>query len=117
MHTTTQLHRAARKILIIGLTALTLGTASTDVLASPPSVTVSFAGLDLSRPAGAQVLYQRIERAAFEVCDVFVGGRFPEARAKASTCYKDAVANAVAQVNSPQLSAIHRARMLRLATY
>ena len=34
----------------------------------PPTVTVSFADLDLSKPAGAETLYQRIQAAARTVC-------------------------------------------------
>jgi UrcA family protein len=120
MYTVLQSTCSARKFLIGGMTALILGLASTALWASPPaddtrSVIVSYAELDVSRPVGAQVLYRRIQRAAYDVCDGYVGP-FPERHIKTSPCYKNAVANAVAQVNSSQLSAIYRANMSRVAS-
>jgi UrcA family protein len=120
MSTPTQSNRAAFKSLAVGLMALTLGVTSTGVLArsasdSSSSVTVSVADLDLSRSTGAQVLYKRIQQAAYEVCDGFVGP-FAELRTKTSPCYKTAVENAVAQVSSPLLDRLHRAQLSRLAS-
>jgi len=111
MFATLQSDHGARKILLGGVVVL-MGIASAAVSASPASastrsVTVRYAELDLSRPAGAQVLYNRIQQAALQVCNGFVGP-FSEMHTRASPCYKDAVEHAVAQVNSPQLSAIHR---------
>ena len=114
----TQSNRGVRQILIAGLAVVTLGLASTSTFAGSPSgdsIRVSYAELDLSQPAGAQVLYSRIEQAAFQICSGFIGP-FAEIRTKASPCYKNAVANAVAQVNSPRLSALHRAHSTRLAS-
>jgi UrcA family protein len=101
------------------VTALMLSIAST-AFASPAadstrSITVSYGELDLSRPAGAQVLYQRIERAALTVCNNF-SEPFSEMHTKASACYKNAVTNAVAYVNSEQLFAIYRAHITRVAS-
>ena len=120
MYATFQSNDSTRRFLIGGMAALILGIASTAGSASPTadgiqSVTVRYAGLDLSRSVGAQILYTRIQQAALQVCDGFVGP-FREMRTKASPCYKDAVASAVAQVNSPQLSVIYRAHMPRLAS-
>ena len=67
-------------------------------------------------PAGAQVLYSRIQRAAMEVCGADAIGPFSEVRTKAESCYQNAVANAVAQVNSPQLFEVYRAHLPRLAS-
>ncbi len=119
MYATIQSNDAMRKFLI-GAAALLLGIASTAAPANPGavdvrSVTVHFGELDLSRSEGAQVLYRRIQRAAYDVCDGYVGP-FPEMHIKTGPCYTTAVANAVAQVNSPQLSAIYRAHMPRLAS-
>lgn len=116
MNTVTQSNRGVRQILIAGLAVITLGLASTNTFAGDASsITVNYAELDLSQPAGAQILYSRIEQAAFEICNGFIGP-FGEIRTKASPCYKNAVANAVAQVNSPRLSALHRAHSTRLAS-
>jgi UrcA family protein len=106
-------------ILACGLAVFLLGSTATAALASPfdriPSVTVHFEELDLSRPAGARVLYKRIERAAFKVCEDSVGA-IAVRRIKTGSCYQNAVANAVAEVNRPQLYAIHRASLPRLAS-
>ena len=115
MFATLQSNHGARKILLGGVMVL-MGIASAAVSASPASastrsVTVRYVELDLSRSAGAQVLYNRIQQAALQVCNGFVGP-FSEMHTRASPCYKDAVENAVAQVNSPQLSAIHRTSRL-----
>jgi UrcA family protein len=101
-------------------TALMLSIASTAVFAgSAPygtkSITVSYGELDLSKPAGAQVLYRRIERAAVTVCNDNPRP-YSEMRTKRSTCYRDAVANAVAEVNSEQLFEIYQQHMTRIAS-
>src|SRR5882672_481951 len=119
MDTNMRWQHAARRILIGGMTALTLVGASSNALAGSPSsalrhVTVRYSELDLSRPAGAQVLYQRLRLAAFDVCDNFAGS-FSTRRLAASTCYENALAKAVQDVNSPQLSAIYRAHLVRVA--
>jgi UrcA family protein len=106
-------------IIIGAVSALMLSIASI-ALASPAtddtrSITVSYRELDISQPAGAQVLYKRIVRAATAVCDDFVQP-YNELRARKSTCFKDAVANAVADVNSVELFAIHRAHMTQVAS-
>jgi UrcA family protein len=119
MSTVIKFNRGARQILISGLAVVTLGFAWTSTFAASPdetsSITVSYAELDLSQAAGAQILYNRIQQAAFEVCSGFTGP-FSVIRTKASPCYKNAVSNAVAQINSPRLSALHRARTTRLAS-
>ncbi len=101
------------------VTALMLGIASTafasSAAGSTRSIAVSYGELDLSRPAGAQVLYQRIERAALTVCNNF-SEPFSEMHTKASACYQNAVANAVAYVNSPQVFAIYQAHLARVAS-
>jgi UrcA family protein len=89
--------------------------AETPAVQDTRSITVSYGELDLSKPAGAKVLYQRIERAALEVCNNFTEP-FSEMRSKKSACYKDAVANAVAYVNREQLYTIHREHVTRVAS-
>ena len=69
------------------------------------SVEVSVADLDVNSPVGARAAYERIVRAANHVC-----GSRPDAKDLLDsndwdTCYDDAVAQAVAEANSPALSA------------
>lgn len=73
-----------------------------------PQVTVSYADLDLSKAAGAQTLYKRIKNAAARVCGS--SGRYTilEGRKAWHACYDTAVANAVAQIDRPTLTALHR---------
>ena len=71
------------------------------------SVTVSFADLDLSKPAGAQTLYKRIRAAARRVCgpvDAHIA-----VRRSSGECLGTAIADAVAQVDRPSLTALHEA--------
>jgi len=96
--------------------ALTAGAQAADV----PQAHVKYGDLNLGTTAGATVLYQRIRGAAALVCGV------PDAQdlarvASAKACAARTVAEAVAVVNAPRLTAVHEARMggsraTRLAT-
>ena len=68
---------------------------------------VSYRDLNLSRPADAAVLYDRIGHAAEEVCEPFAGakGFGPKLRRK---CVDRAIAATVARVNDANLTARHR---------
>jgi UrcA family protein len=72
------------------------------------SQTVSFADLDLSKPAGAQTLYKRIQKAARHVCGPTDKYTYITPRKAFRECYEAAVADAVAQVDRPSLTALHR---------
>jgi UrcA family protein len=71
---------------------------------SAESVTVSYADLDLSKMAGARTLYRRIASAARGVCGE--DGRRIEEQIQWRSCYQGAIADAVAAVNSPLLTAV-----------
>ncbi|HEY7797660.1 MAG TPA: UrcA family protein [Hyphomonadaceae bacterium] len=70
------------------------------------SVRVSYADLDLSREAGAYVLLQRIEAASQRVCGPRPSPRNLKIHIHYQACYRDAVSQAVAEVESPLLSAL-----------
>ena len=74
-----------------------------------PSVTVKFADLDISRPEGAERLYGRIKTAAISVCSSFERGNLAS-QANFKACVSDAVARAVAKVDSPSLYAVYGAK-------
>lgn len=76
---------------------------------SAPTITVSFAELDISKPRGLEVLYSRIEHAAKAVCGMEYSAQLARARL-AKTCYKTAVDDAVRQINRPTLTALHLAK-------
>jgi UrcA family protein len=77
---------------------------------STPTMTVSFAELDITKPAGLQVLYRRIENAAKIVCGVDSPPQALARTRQARECYKTAVDDAVRQINRPTLTALHRAK-------
>jgi UrcA family protein len=64
---------------------------------------VRFAELDLTRPAGAQELYRRIQRAAHKVCETY------GPRGYDHSCAEHAIARAVATVGAPLLRAHYEA--------
>ena len=87
--------------LIVCLVGITPAWSNTP---DAPSVTVRYADLDLSSPAGANALYQRIQAAAKQVCSA---GADPIEQISRRGCYRRAVDNAVRKVNSPLLIAVH----------
>ena len=103
------LHMGAAALL---LAAVLLGTYAQAGDRGVRQTTVRYAELDLSKPAGAKVLYRRLENAATRVC----GGRTtvyaPRAYRK---CYHTALSDAIIQVNSPLLSEMHGVQMERVA--
>ena len=95
---------------IIG--ALTLYAISPSGLAAAApdgarQVTVKFYDLDLTRLAGAQELYRRIEHAARDVCEPL--GADPYGLAAYMTCRKSAIARALRDIGAPLLTEHHRA--------
>ena len=71
---------------------------------------VSFADLNLSAVEGATALYRRIAQAAGKVCGPDYSS-YPLGRYLAwKQCYKSAIADAVAKVNSPMLTAVHNSK-------
>jgi UrcA family protein len=90
--------------------ALSSGARAADV----PQVKVKYADLNLSSPAGAAVLYQRIRVAATQVCgtpDRRDLGRFEQAK----TCTARAIANAVTAVGNDALTNLYQAKTHNLA--
>lgn len=75
-----------------------------------PKIVVSLAGLELSTPKGAEMVYGRIRSAAKIVCQVDQS-RELERMTRARACFRDAVDDAVGQADRPVLSALHARRM------
>jgi UrcA family protein len=80
-----------------------------------PTRKVTYADLDISKPAGAKVLYSRIVAAANEVCS-FNGSRELTDWTAEQACIKKSIDEAVKDVNSTALSELHTARVLHLAS-
>jgi UrcA family protein len=72
----------------------------------PPSIKVSYAELDLSKPAGAQTLYRRIKKAAQAVCAESFQGSGPVRPFGQKQCEERAIERAVNEVNRPLLSSL-----------
>ena len=86
--------------------ALTLGLVTAfPAMASDGGVKVSYRDLDLQTIEGAHTLYGRLQAAARKVCG-FQGTSIIE-QSIWKSCYRGAVTDAVAKVNSPLLTAVH----------
>jgi len=104
-----------RSLAVAGaFAALTMTTTSfaasqTDMT---PSVAVSYGDLNLSTDAGAKALYQRISKAARQVCpDVY--SRDLRMASAAKQCQLAAVAEAVREVNNSKLAMVHATHTAR----
>jgi UrcA family protein len=100
---------AVASVAITAFTALGIASGITagSHAATPPSIKVAYAGLDVSQPVGAQLLYRRLQQAAQGVCGrldpIDVG-----AYVRWQRCYDGALQRAVLQVNAPELLAVYR---------
>jgi UrcA family protein len=72
------------------------------------SSTVRFADLDLNRPHDVAKLYSRITLAADKVCGPRSLVEASSKRADYQSCYQDTVAQTIAQIHQPSLSAYYR---------
>jgi UrcA family protein len=100
--------KSSMKTMIASATAALLllagaGVANAADSADTVHVAVSRAGLDLAKPQDAQRMMKRIDAAALEACGAYPQSALGVKRAiAASSCHQDAVAGAVAQLNSSQ---------------
>ena len=102
--------RRLNALSVIFVAALTL-TPLASISAEPvPQITVSFADLNLSNPLGIATLYGRLQWAAHKVCGSELLARDFGAHVAWSQCIRTALDNAVAQVHSAELAALHAKR-------
>lgn len=80
-----------------------------------PSQKVSYADLDISKPAGAAVLYRRIVRAAHQVCEDNTLKGLSTYRL-INHCVDRAIDKAVNDVGSPALSALLPQKPFKVAS-
>jgi UrcA family protein len=108
----TSINSKSKRLTRAGLAAFAVCTSLIAYSASAePKVktqAVSYADLDLSKPAGAQTLYKRIKAAARHVCGPVDQYTFVTPPATFRACFDKAVADAVSQVDRPSLTALHR---------
>jgi UrcA family protein len=83
-------------------------------LDEPATRVVRYGDLDLSRDSGVATLYSRINSAARAVCEP-LDVMMPKVLRERFDCRQDAVARAVADVNSPALTSYHLAKTNAIA--
>lgn len=109
--------RPALAILAAGLLGLAASAAgaqnSMTVTDDVPSISVSYADLDLASEQGTQALYKRIVSAASRVCAENQGPGLGFVAA-VRRCTSEAVARAVSDVNSPKLAEVQAAHARRV---
>jgi UrcA family protein len=116
MNITIQNTARAAAVLLCGAIALcTLQVTAQAADDALPSKRVSYADLDISKPAGAKVLYSRIAAAARQVC-ALSGYKDLGAMQRVNGCVDRAINNAVKEVDSPALSALRPNRMIHFAS-
>jgi len=90
----------------VTIAVLTSGVRAADV----PQIHVRYGDLNVNSSTGAATLLQRIRFAADRVCD-FRDTRDLSVLAMVQACTNHAVADAVATVNNPKLTALYEAKM------
>jgi UrcA family protein len=92
-------HIVTTLIAVLTLHAISPAAIAAQRAADVPRAVVRFADLDLTRPAGAQELYRRIQKAARVVCAAYGSIGYDR------SCADHAVERAVAEVDAPLLTA------------
>jgi UrcA family protein len=94
------------KTILPGLGCLLLTTAFAAPVVATDSVKVRYEDLNLTTPAGSATLLRRITQAAKVVCPEYPAGDVRRIKIF-RPCYREAVANAVANVHQPSLTALY----------
>jgi UrcA family protein len=110
-----QTRTAARIGLIacaaFGVSGVTRHAHAADATSEIPTREVSFAGLNLTKPADVEVLYRRIAAAASQVCDTVAGPLPLETKFRVKRCMSETIARAVADVDAPALTQYYAVKM------
>jgi UrcA family protein len=101
--------RCVVAIVTCSVAALSNAAVAADWVGDVPTVTVSYADLNVDHSEGAATLYRRIRVAAKDVCS-FLEGRDPDKVLLWEQCMHKAIADAVAKVDKPVLTAYYRAK-------
>jgi UrcA family protein len=101
-------------LVIFSMATFGLGVAHTVAAASPSNVetvtvSVSYAGLNITTAQGAQILYDRMRTAAESACDVNSARKFGELRRvlESKRCYNELLNGLVIKADSYQLTRLH----------
>lgn len=94
---------------IIAISAPAAASLGTDKGQEYNAVRVSYADLNLENEAGAQVLYNRLQRASKQACGVesYKNAGSISIKADMQRCYRSTLAASVEKINSEKLTKIH----------
>ena len=73
---------------------------------SLPAITLKYDAVEAATPAGAEKLYKQIKQAAANVCERYESQELVR-RMPWQKCQAQVIANAVAAVHQPELTALH----------
>jgi UrcA family protein len=97
-------------LAIPALIALALASPAVAGPTVTTSIAVSPAGLDLSTADGAEVMANRLDRAAVRACGASsFSAHDVQMEVRRSACYRDAVGQALTALNAPAVNAALRA--------
>ncbi len=113
MNTTNQSKLRAAIYGLYGAASLCAVQTAGAAIDSMPTRIVSYADLDISKPAGAKALYRRIAAAAQQVCVLDIKDLGAAQRDRA--CIQQAVDTAVKGVNSAALTDVRSTTPIHLA--
>lgn len=97
-------------IIVLAASTLAIGAAEARTSAGKQvSVAVPYADLNLQRPEGVRMLYERLQQAARQACDnnAMDADRNLAIKAAGRNCYRTALSGAVAEVNNEHLNRLH----------
>jgi UrcA family protein len=105
----------ARIALMLASASLTLAihAAQANDLNPPTQKVVSFRDLNMHSPEGIEIAFKRIKNAARDVCAT--PDRYDLSESALKPCINDAVAKAVAQVDSPLLTSLYESKSSKTA--
>jgi UrcA family protein len=106
--------RAGVAALAVCSVALSSGAAAADPSSKTPTLKVFYGDLNLERPEGAAVLYRRLRAAADTVCSP-VDSTQPDWLQRFEDCMRKSIADAVAKVDNPVLTAYYQSKNPRHA--
>jgi UrcA family protein len=112
MNTITPATRRSRTTSAVLFSALALSLAAMCQAGDSTSAfqqKVKYADLDVSRPAGAVVLYGRISSAAGDVCRILDRGDLGS-KTLYQSCVRQAISDAVASVDQPALTSVYNVK-------
>ncbi len=96
-------------IIVVALGAPAIASADAKSDLQGVSVKVSYADLNLEKQEGAKALYRRLQQASKRVCDVrgLLVERSVRNMRDARQCYRQALSEAVAEIDNELMTQIH----------